>query len=59
MCYNSFLYPSNKRNLYNNTKISKKNTEIGLFNNNNEFNQFQQLYNENDIYFLRNEEEKN
>ena len=59
MCYNSFLYPSNKRNLYNNTKISKKNTEIGLFNNNNEFNQFRQLYNENDIYFLRNEEEKN
>ena len=59
MCYNSFLEPNNKRNIFNN-KINKKNTEYGIFINNNEFNnKYQRYYNENDIYFLRGEEEKN
>ena len=60
MCYNSFLESNNKRNIYHN-KVNKKNTEYGIFINNNEFNnnKYQQYYNENDIYFLRDEEEKN
>ena len=59
MCYNSFLEPNNKRYIRLNN-INKKNTEYGIFINNNEFNnKYQPYYNENDIYFLKGEEEKN
>ena len=58
MCYNSFLEPNNKRKFCN-IKMNKKNTEYGRFNSNEFNNKYRQFYNENDIYFLRNEEEKN
>ena len=58
MCYNSFLEPNNKRK-FRITKMNKKNTEYGRFNSNEFDNKYRQFYNENDIYFLRNEEEKN
>ena len=59
MCYNSFLETNNKRYIRLNN-MNKKNTEYGIFINNNEFNnKYQPYYNENDIYFLKGEEEKN
>ena len=58
MCYNSFLEPNNKRK-FRITKMNKKNTEYGRFNSNEFDNKYRQFYNENDIYFLKNEEEKN